>query len=67
VSVIVCVFSTPVVGLSPDESTVICWHPEVPFPYEHTLVGLGVFVRACSVCGGGGGLGVCVLVVCVCL
>ncbi|KAK3579393.1 hypothetical protein CHS0354_029700 [Potamilus streckersoni] len=26
----------PLVGLSVDGSTVICWHPELTFPYEHT-------------------------------
>merc|ERR1712150_125388 len=24
------------VGLSEDENTIICWHPEPKFPYEHT-------------------------------
>ncbi|KAK2155255.1 hypothetical protein NP493_2091g00021 [Ridgeia piscesae] len=27
---------TPMVVLSADQSTIICWHPEPQFPYEHT-------------------------------
>ncbi|XP_041347510.1 39S ribosomal protein L42, mitochondrial-like [Gigantopelta aegis] len=29
-------YRVPQVGLSPDGSTVVCWHPEPDFPYEHT-------------------------------
>ena len=37
--------------MAPDESCIICWHPEPEFPYEYTKVksGCGVFVS--FVCG----------------
>ena len=34
----ICLFRTPIVALLADQSTVICWHPEPQFPYEHTKV-----------------------------
>uniref|UniRef100_A0A8D8TSN2 Large ribosomal subunit protein mL42 n=1 Tax=Cacopsylla melanoneura TaxID=428564 RepID=A0A8D8TSN2_9HEMI len=25
------------IAVTPDGTTVVCWHPEPPFPYEHSL------------------------------
>ncbi|KAK3103685.1 hypothetical protein FSP39_021010 [Pinctada imbricata] len=27
---------TPMVAMTPDDSTIVCWHPEPTFPYEYT-------------------------------
>lgn len=33
-------FRDSYVVLSDNGQVIVCWHPEVPFPYEHTKVSL---------------------------